>query len=368
MQLIKLTEIQANPNQPRKHFDEQSLTELAQSIKAEGVMSPIMVRPIGDKYEIVQGERRFRAAQQAGLTEIPSIVREVDEQEAFHLAVIENIQREQMTPIEEAQAFMKYVEMGFTHEQIAEKVNKGRTFVTDRLRMLKLMPELQDWIAERRISHGHVTQLLKYESILFKHIGLKSSEKAVQDLFYSYFEKAEKISVNNVKDWGELMRYHFIAAIIGTFNGHGNTTLWNEYRSLGSFCGDYHLHINSVSREDIHFLLDWNVNNAEPGTKKSVIYERYEKLEEYIFDSETNLEEIWECRDVYYLGEQTLEEMERAIRENMKTIMDCKRDMADAYRTAGVIEEADRLDTMSFDEYMEEFFAKVNVSRETIAD
>ncbi|WP_312507162.1 ParB/RepB/Spo0J family partition protein [Lysinibacillus sp.] len=368
MQLIKLEEIQANPNQPRKHFDERALAELAQSIKVEGIMSPIMVRPIGDKYEIVQGERRFRAALQAGLTEIPSIVREVDEQEAFHLAVIENIQREQMTPIEEAQAFMKYVEMGFTHEQIAEKVNKGRTFVTDRLRMLKLMPELQDWIAERRISHGHVTQLLKYESILFKHIGRKSSEKAVQDLFYSYFENAKKISVNNVKEWGELMRYHFVSAIIGTFNGHGKTALWNEYRSLESFCGDYHLHIDSVSREDIHFLLDWHVNNAEPGAKKSVIYERYEKLEEFIFDSETNLEEIWESRNVIYLGEQTLEWIEKSIREHMKTIMECKSGMADSYRTAGVIDEADRLESMSLDEFIEEFFAKENVSRETIGN
>lgn len=368
MQLIKLTEIQANPHQPRKHFDEQSLEELAQSIKAEGVMSPIMVRPIGEKYEIVQGERRFRAAQQAGLTEIPSIIREVDEVEAFHLAVIENIQREQMTPIEEAQAFMRYVEMGFTHEQIAEKVNKGRTFVTDRLRMLKLMPELQDWIAERRISHGHVTQLQKYETILFKHIRRKGSEKAVQDLFYSYFGKSEKISVNNVKDWGELMRYHFIAAIIGTFNGHGKTTLWNEYRSVKMFCGDYHLHINTITREDIHSLLEWTINNAESGTKKSAIYERYEILEEYIFDKGTNLEEIWESRNVYYLGERTLEELEKSIREHMKTIMDCKRDMADAYRTAGVIDEADRLDSMSFEEYSDECFAKVNVSRETIAD
>ncbi|MEA0554763.1 ParB/RepB/Spo0J family partition protein [Lysinibacillus irui] len=363
---MKLTEIQANPHQPRKHFDEQALVELSQSIKVEGVMSPIMVRPIDGKYEIVQGERRFRAAQMAGLIEIPSIVREVDEHEAFHLAVIENIQREQMTPIEEAQAFMKYVEMGYTHEQIAKKVNKGRTFVTDRLRMLKLMPELQDWIAERRISHGHVTQLLKYEAILFKHIGRKGSEKAVQDLFYSYFVKSEKISVINVKEWGELMRFHFIAAIVGTFNGHGGSALWNEHRNMRSFCGDYHLHINSITREDIHFLLDWAINDAEPGTKKSVIYERYERLEEYIFDSGVNIEEVWESRDVRYLGEQTLEELEKSIREHMRTIMDCKRDMADAYRTAGVFDEADRLDAMSFDEYMEEFFERENVSRETI--
>lgn len=365
MQQIKLSDIQVNPNQPRKYFDEQALTELSQSIKAEGVMSPIMVRPIGDKFEIVQGERRYRAAQQAGLSEIPSIVREVDEVEAFHLAVIENIQREQMTPIEEAQAFMKYVEMGFTHEQIAQKVNKGRTFVTDRLRMLKLIPELQDWIAERRISHGHVTQLLKYEAILFKHIGRKSNEKAVQDLFYSYFEKAEKISVNDVKDWGESMRFHFIAAIVGTFNGHVETTLWNPYRTVKSFCGDYHLHINTITREDIHFLLGWTINNAEPGTKKSAIYERYEILEEYIFDMDTDLEEIWESRNVYYLGEKTLGDIEKNIHEHIQTILGCKKEMADAYRTVGVIDEADRLEAMSFEEYTDEFFAKEIVSRET---
>lgn len=365
MEQIKLTEIQVNPNQPRKHFGEQALSELAQSIKAEGVMSPIMVRPVDGKFEIVQGERRFRAAQQAGLTEIPSIIREVDEVEAFHLAVIENIQREQMTPIEEAQAFMRYVEMGFTHEQIAEKVNKGRTYVTDRLRMLKLMPELQDWIAERRISHGHVTQLLKYEAMLNKHIR-RNSEYSVQLLFKMYFEQCSKISVKDVQNWGDLMRQHFITAIIGTFNGKGDMCVWNEYRSISSFCGDYHLHIETITREDIHFLLDQMILNAEPNMKKSEIYATYEKLEELIFDSGTDIKEVWDSRKVYYIGEKSLQEIENSIRGYVQVIENAQCEMVAAYRKAGLLERADYFEKMSFDEFAFEFTNGKNVSHETI--
>ncbi len=221
MQLIKLTEIQANPNQPRKHFDEQSLAELAQSIKVEGVMSPIMVRPIGEKFEIVQGERRFRAAQQAGLTEIPSIIREVDEVEAFHLAVIENIQREQMTPIEEAQAFMKYVEMGFTHEQIAEKVSKSRTYVTTKLRLLNLLPEVQDWIASGRLAEGHAKVLLTMNSKLCSITnvprfikGDQSDFDYYQSLFTKEFKERVKISVKDVEQFVSDMRYKLVASAL----------------------------------------------------------------------------------------------------------------------------------------------------------
>ncbi|MGE7692465.1 ParB/RepB/Spo0J family partition protein [Lysinibacillus sp. NPDC097214] len=221
MQLIKLTEIQANPHQPRKHFNEQALVELSQSIKVEGVMSPIMVRPIDGKYEIVQGERRFRAAQMAGLIEIPSIVREVDEQEAFHLAVIENIQREQMTPIEEAQAFMKYVEMGFTHEQIAEKVSKSRTYVTTKLRLLNLLPEVQDWIASGRLAEGHAKVLLTIHSKLCSITdvprlikGEQSDFDYFQSLFTKEFKDRVKISVKDVEQYVSDMRYKLIASAL----------------------------------------------------------------------------------------------------------------------------------------------------------
>lgn len=217
MQLIKLTEIQANPHQPRKHFDEQALVELSQSIKVEGIMSPIMVRPIEGKYEIVQGERRFRAAQMAGLIEIPSIVREVDEQEAFHLAVIENIQREQMTPIEEAQAFMKYVEIGFTHEQIAQKVSKSRTYVTTKLRMLHLPQEIQDWISSGKLAEGHAKRLLSakndvcrlMEMCYFSH-GTEDSFSYFTRIFMYTFKDADKISVKQVERFCRRWKYLMI--------------------------------------------------------------------------------------------------------------------------------------------------------------
>src|SRR5690606_13026930 len=118
LKTIQLSEIITNPNQPRKHFDEQAHQELAESIKKDGLQEAILVRPKGDKFEIVQGERRYRAPKLAGLESIQAKVREVDDEEAFHLAVIENIQREQLSPIEEARAFARYVELGYTHEEI----------------------------------------------------------------------------------------------------------------------------------------------------------------------------------------------------------------------------------------------------------
>lgn len=164
---IKLTEMVINYNQPRKYFDEEKLNELALSIVADELQEPILVRPMeGGKYEIVQGERRYRAHQLAGLNEIEVKIKELNDENAFHLSVIENIQREQLTPIEEAHAFMKYVEMGYTHEQIAEKVSKSRTYVTSRLRLLKLVPYIHDWIAKGILSDGHAKQILKMESIV----------------------------------------------------------------------------------------------------------------------------------------------------------------------------------------------------------
>ncbi|MET3210803.1 UNVERIFIED_CONTAM: ParB/RepB/Spo0J family partition protein [Paenibacillus sp. PvR008] len=136
---IPMSNIQPNPNQPRKQFDEESLRELADSIVADGLQSPILVRRVGEGYEIVQGERRYRAHVLAGLSSIRAEIRDLSDTEAFHLAVIENIQREQLTDIEEAHAFQNYVELGYTHEQVAEKVKKSRTYVTSKLRLLKLI-------------------------------------------------------------------------------------------------------------------------------------------------------------------------------------------------------------------------------------
>ncbi|MDW0112184.1 ParB/RepB/Spo0J family partition protein [Sporosarcina saromensis] len=378
LQKIEMDLIRTNPNQPRKHFDEESLIELSESIKSDGLMSPIMVRPLNGTYEIVQGERRYRAAKLAGIAEIQAFVEELNDDDAFHLSVIENIQREQMTPIEEANAFMKYVENGYTHEQIAKKVNKDRTFITSRLRMLQLLPELQDWIAERRISHGHVTQLLKYEAILNRHIGRNVSTRPVQKLFMSIFEDKSKISVNDVINWGENMRWHFLIAIVGTFNGRGETKIWNKHRSIKSFCGDYHLHIKTITPEDLEFLAEWDISHSDQSVKKSEIYRVYEDLESKLFNSELDINGIWDSQNVYYLGEKTLEQIEDSIKGYLDTIENSRNEMIKAYREAAenasldedkksYLESANKLESMSDEEFMEYCLDGIdeNVSRDT---
>ncbi len=148
--------------QPRRAFDPDSLRELADSIAAQGVIQPIVVRPIGDeRYEIVAGERRWRASQQAGLSKIPVVVREVDEQAAIAIALIENIQRDDLNPLEEAGALQRLLtEFGLTHQQVAEAVGKSRTTVTNLLRLLELNDDVKQYLQEGRLEMGHARALL----------------------------------------------------------------------------------------------------------------------------------------------------------------------------------------------------------------
>jgi ParB family transcriptional regulator, chromosome partitioning protein len=148
--------------QPRRDFDPDSLRELADSIAAQGVIQPIVVRPAGDgRYEIIAGERRWRAAQQAGLTEIPVVVREVDEQSAVAIGLIENIQRADLNPLEEAAALNRLLhEFGLTHQQVAAAVGKSRTTVTNLLRLLELNDDVKGFVESRNLEMGHARCLL----------------------------------------------------------------------------------------------------------------------------------------------------------------------------------------------------------------
>jgi ParB family chromosome partitioning protein len=153
--------IQRGRYQPRRHFDEEKLQELADSISAQGVVQPIVVRPVGNVYEIIAGERRWRAAQLAGLHEIPAVVRDVDDQAAMAMALIENIQRDDLNPLEEAGALHRLLEeFGLTHQEIAQAVGKSRTTVTNLLRLLELEPEVKAWLDEGKMEMGHARAIL----------------------------------------------------------------------------------------------------------------------------------------------------------------------------------------------------------------
>ncbi|MBM4116838.1 ParB/RepB/Spo0J family partition protein [bacterium] len=161
---LPLDRIVASPRQPRRHFDDGKLSELADSIAQEGVIQPILVTQRGDRYEIVAGERRYRASHKAGRTSIPAILTEVDERESLKLALIENLQREDLNPIEEAQAYRVMVdEFAWTQEELGAHLGKDRSTVSNTLRLLQLPDEVQDMVARGALSAGHVRALIKLD-------------------------------------------------------------------------------------------------------------------------------------------------------------------------------------------------------------
>jgi ParB family transcriptional regulator, chromosome partitioning protein len=152
--------------QPRGVFSEDKLEELAQSIRHNGIIQPLVVRSYGDRYQLIAGERRWRAAQKAGLHKVPCIVKEVLEEDALELSLIENIQREDLNPIEEANAYKKLLERGdLTQEEVAKRVGKDRSSITNALRLLKLPPEVQRLVEEDKLSMGHARALLSTDSV-----------------------------------------------------------------------------------------------------------------------------------------------------------------------------------------------------------
>lgn len=158
---LALDSIVPNPHQPRAHFDEESLSELAASIREIGVLQPILVRPTETGYEILAGERRWRAARRAGLAVIPAVVRTTDDLGSVERALIENLHRQDLTPLEEAAAYQQLVDdFEFTHEQVASRVGKSRSAITNTLRLMSLPPSIQHLLADGRLSAGHAKALL----------------------------------------------------------------------------------------------------------------------------------------------------------------------------------------------------------------
>ncbi|MBR3267560.1 MAG: ParB/RepB/Spo0J family partition protein [Oscillospiraceae bacterium] len=181
VQTLRITEIEQNRAQPRKRFDDEALTELAESIQAHGMLQPIVVRPIGEKrYQIVAGERRWRAAKRIGLSEVPVIIREMSDAEASQIAMIENLQRENLSPIEEAkgyQALMQQFHM--TQEEIAKTVGRSRPAVANSLRLLNLPVLVQEYLEKGQISVGHAKALaaIKDEQLLLQCAARAAADK-----------------------------------------------------------------------------------------------------------------------------------------------------------------------------------------------
>ncbi len=161
---LEIGVIRPNPDQPRKEFDEVRLEELALSIKEHGIVQPILVRKVGDGYEIVAGERRWRAAQLAGLTKVPALVREFSDAERMEIALIENLQREDLNPMEEAEAYRTLMEsFGLTQEALAQRLGRSRSQVANTLRLLQLPAQVQDEVRAGRLSMGHAKVLCGVE-------------------------------------------------------------------------------------------------------------------------------------------------------------------------------------------------------------
>ena len=162
---IDIDLIEPNPRQPRLVFDEARLNELAVSVKKNGVITPILVRPNGDKFQLIAGERRLSAAQRAGMLKIPAVVREIPDDKLLEIALVENIQREQLNPMEEAQAFQNLMEeTGQTQEQISGRLGKDRSTIANAIRLLKLPPAVSRLVSENRLSPGHARALLAANS------------------------------------------------------------------------------------------------------------------------------------------------------------------------------------------------------------
>lgn len=187
-----IDQIDPSALQPRVHFDDAKLEELAQSIRANGVVQPILLRPKGARFELIAGERRWRAAQRAGLTRIPAVLRNVSDDKILELALIENIQREDLNPIEEALAYKKLIDtMGLTQETVAERVGRDRSYVTNYLRLLRLPEDIQQLVQVGRLSTGHARTLMGLEDvdvqrrlarrIIEQDLSVRATERIVRD-------------------------------------------------------------------------------------------------------------------------------------------------------------------------------------------
>ena len=202
--MVKVTAIEPNREQPRKDFNEEAMEELAESMKVYGVLQPLLVQKKGDYYEIIAGERRWRAAKLAGLKEVPVVIREYTKQQTMEIALIENVQREDLNPIEEAKAYQRLIqEFELKQEEIAARVGKNRVTITNSMRLLKLDERVQDLLIQNQITGGHARALLSAEDgqlqyelagkIIAENLSVRETEKLVKSLSKKKNPKEKKV-------------------------------------------------------------------------------------------------------------------------------------------------------------------------------
>ncbi|MGN1095942.1 MAG: ParB/RepB/Spo0J family partition protein [Eubacteriales bacterium] len=191
--VVRISEVEPNPDQPRKNFDTEPLEALAESISQHGIIQPIVVRPKGDMYMIITGERRWRAARMAGLSEIPVIITEADDKKAAELALVENIQRKDLNPVEEARAYAALIEeYSYTQEEISTKIGRSRSSVTNSLRLLDLPESVLEMLSSRTLSEGHAKVLLGIknkekiskaaEAVVSRALSVRETERLVKNI------------------------------------------------------------------------------------------------------------------------------------------------------------------------------------------
>lgn len=254
--LVNINKVEPNREQPRKNFDEDALLELADSIKQYGVIQPLIVQKKADHYEIIAGERRWRAAKMAGVKEIPVIIKDYTDQQVMEISLIENIQREDLNPIEEAMAYKNLMEeFHLKQDEIAEKVSKSRTAVTNSMRLLKLDKRVQQMMIDDMISAGHARTLITIEDpdaqyniatkIFDEKLSVRETEKLVKLLQKPEVkkEKVEKVNSFIYKDIEEKMK-----AILGT-----KVTVDHKSNNKGKISIEYY---SNEELERILYLLE----------------------------------------------------------------------------------------------------------------
>ena len=250
LQSLPIDLIHQSPYQPRQVMEPEALEELARSIRQQGVVQPIVVRKAGDEYELIAGERRWRASQQAGLQNIPAVVKNVNDQEAAAIAIIENLQREDLNPLEEAQAFANLIEkFGLTHQEVGEVVSRSRAAVSNSLRLLALAQPVKDMLNQGELEMGHARPLLALseqqqikcaQNIVQRHLSVRGAEALVKQLQEGGRKKKSTTSIHQDPDISRME--HKLADRLGarisiqhSQNGSGRMQI--RYTNLDEFEG-----------------------------------------------------------------------------------------------------------------------------------